>query len=391
MEIRRFALGGILPPKGNEAPSALLDTESGGTREGVSGSSRLQSNGDGTFTEGEPKDFAGGVEQWLEREITTHCPAVGRIWFEESTVRVYTSVSESQSTSTDLVVEGTEETFAAVDTLLRGLAAQKQVLIKVTARFVTRPIEQRPEGRPSVTLISRPELAEAVRSEGSISAPELTLFQGQRSMTLVGKELSFVTNYELASAQGQVIADPVISTILEGYQLNVRALVHPDRSTVSTWIDFLTASVAWPVGTRDVTLGEERVTIQVPDVTSSTWSSGMIDVRAETQALKITGFSIVDAESHQLKSVDVFLEITLDEDRRGLAKVVAFDDRSRLVVAELTQAEAPREGAALQIRRGARVLGSLTVERVEGKIVLARYQGVEPPESGDLLGIVLTK
>ena len=138
---------------------------------------------------------------------------------------------------------------------------------------------------------------QAAQSSTLVTAPRLTLFNGQRAYVLVSRQTAYVSDLEAVVAQGAVAFNPTIGLVQSGVLLDVQATVSSDRKYVTltlrpqlaTLLDLLpftfqsaqgTQATTQPVG-GGITIGtnnpsgiiqqpilqitEVRTTVSVPD------------------------------------------------------------------------------------------------------------------------------
>jgi len=104
-----------------------------------------------------------------------------------------------------------------------------------------------------------------------ISCPRLLCNEFQRGVISVMSSIAYIKEYEvkLIEPQKLLIADPVVDTVMEGYELYALAVPLPgDRFGVE--LEFKRTSIARPIPTKKVTIATdpvEEVEISMPEVT----------------------------------------------------------------------------------------------------------------------------
>jgi general secretion pathway protein D len=74
---------------------------------------------------------------------------------------------------------------------------------------------------------------QAAQTSTSLTAPRITLFNGQRAYVVVSTQRAYVSDLTPTVAQGAVAFDPEISTVESGVKLDVQATVSSDRKYVT--------------------------------------------------------------------------------------------------------------------------------------------------------------
>jgi Flp pilus assembly secretin CpaC len=108
-----------------------------------------------------------------------------------------------------------------------------------------------------------------------VSAPRITLYDHQQGNVSVTNKVSYVQDYDVEVKGDQAIANPVVATMKEGLQLDVRPTVSSDRKHVTLELDSTSTVIDRPIPKKKVLLsiphkqlppGEagREVTIQVP-------------------------------------------------------------------------------------------------------------------------------
>ncbi len=117
-----------------------------------------------------------------------------------------------------------------------------------------------------------------------ISAPRVTVNQGQWASIEIFNEVAYVAGYEVTSAENRLIADPVVNVLRDG--ILVRLLWEEtkggDRLTLDVWMN----DVKRPIGSEDAGMGLD-VRVQTPMVSAQTLQvDGEYD---STTTLVVTG------------------------------------------------------------------------------------------------------
>ena len=106
------------------------------------------------------------------------------------------------------------------------------------------------------------QATQANSSTRTLTAPHLTLFNGQRAYVTVGSQFAYVSNFVPIVSENQQSAQPIVSWIPTGSVLDVEATVTADRRYVTMTIRPQVSSL---IGTiRDVTVANS--TIELPNV-----------------------------------------------------------------------------------------------------------------------------
>jgi general secretion pathway protein D len=118
------------------------------------------------------------------------------------------------------------------------------------------------------------QATQANQSTRTLTAPHLTLFNGQRAYVTVGSQFAYVSNFIPIVSENATASAPVVSWIPTGSVLDVEATVTADRRYVTMTIRPQTSvlqnirSVVFPGGTVElpnVIVKKLETTVNVPD------------------------------------------------------------------------------------------------------------------------------
>ena len=151
-----------------------------------------------------------------------------------------------------LIVTQTPENQAEVARLLGTLARARRVQVSVEGRFLridpralaagdapaevsalladAGPAGAFLDGRQASLLA---DAAEGAEGRTVLSAPRLTLFDGQRAYALLDTQMSYVAGFDRVAGEGGAVRlEPRLDTASSGVTLDVRATMTPDHSAV---------------------------------------------------------------------------------------------------------------------------------------------------------------
>lgn len=102
-----------------------------------------------------------------------------------------------------------------------------------------------------------------------LQSPNLTVYNTQRANITLINQLAFVQDFDVEVAQTAFIADPQISIIQDGLDLDVRPIVSNDRRYVTLQLQPTVATLKRPLQTFTTSLGAftTPVTLQLPEIT----------------------------------------------------------------------------------------------------------------------------
>jgi type II secretory pathway component GspD/PulD (secretin) len=107
------------------------------------------------------------------------------------------------------------------------------------------------------------------KQEGRIlQSPNLTVYNTQRANITLINQLAFVQDFDVEVAQTAFIADPQISIIQDGLDLDVKPIVSNDRRYVTLQLQPTIATLKRPIQTFTTSLGAftSPVTLQLPEI-----------------------------------------------------------------------------------------------------------------------------
>jgi hypothetical protein len=119
-----------------------------------------------------------------------------------------------------------------------------------------------------------------------VSAPRLTVFEGQNGMITVANQIAYISGFEVTSSDGARVADPVVQTLLDGLMLGLSAKT-ADGGQMRLSLDLTMAECVKPIRTQEIDVLGARVTIQTPVIYSQRiQGEGLV---GEGRALVLTG------------------------------------------------------------------------------------------------------
>jgi general secretion pathway protein D len=101
-----------------------------------------------------------------------------------------------------------------------------------------------------------------------LQSPNLTVYNTQRANITLINQLAFVQDFDVEVAQTAFIADPQISIIQDGLDLDVKPIVSNDRRYVTLQLQPTVATLKRPIQTFTTSLGAftTPVTLQLPEI-----------------------------------------------------------------------------------------------------------------------------
>lgn len=151
------------------------------------------------------------------------------------------NLSESKHYGRTIVVAAPLEAHKKIDAYLKELRARDIVLVAVEARLLKGG--ERIEGS-GVRYLDDDGFAAfmaEVRTKEDVtivSAPKLSCYNGQRAKISIGKERNFVKDVQVRLGEkGEVLTEPVVETIFEGFALDLRPVLSLDRDYVTLVVD----------------------------------------------------------------------------------------------------------------------------------------------------------
>lgn len=127
---------------------------------------------------------------------------------------------------------------------------------------------------------------EIVSQATLVSAPRLTVFEGQQGAIVISNEIAYISGFGISGEGATRVADPMISTVLDGLLVGLRA-VSADGKGLRLGIDMTMAEVVRPIETQEVKLFGTTTQVQTPLVYSQRLKAD--GVVGEGKALVLTG------------------------------------------------------------------------------------------------------
>lgn len=131
------------------------------------------------------------------------------------------------------------------------------------------------------------ELTPEIVSQATlVSAPRLTVFEGQQGAIVISNEITYISGFGISGDGATRVADPVVNTVLDGLLVGLRA-VRADGKGLRLSIDMTMAEVVRPIETQEVKLFGTTAQVQTPLVYSQRLKAD--GVVGEGKALVLTG------------------------------------------------------------------------------------------------------
>jgi hypothetical protein len=179
-----------------------------------------------------------------------------------------------------LVVRAAPLDQEAISRWLRRLREQHERLVLVETRILRSrgPLLGDGEERIVRFLDSAAEtrLLEAIEKRedtSMVSAPSLMCRDRRSAKVSVLKQISYVGDFEVVTGRdGKTVADPVVMTVAEGLEVDVRPILSRDGEVVTLLLTMTQTAVDRPIPRRRILVeGGAQVELQTPEVTSVTW------------------------------------------------------------------------------------------------------------------------
>ncbi len=102
------------------------------------------------------------------------------------------------------------------------------------------------------------------------SAPRLACYAGQEAEIVMGRQISYVREFEAKRTENGIVADPIIDTTRDGFFLKATPALSVTTGAIDIDLDLTLSEVARPILTRSRILNRGQkipVEIQIPQVT----------------------------------------------------------------------------------------------------------------------------
>ena len=113
------------------------------------------------------------------------------------------------------------------------------------------------------SIESNPVELKLLRDIPILSAPRVTIYDGQTGVIQITNQISYISGFEFSGEKSTRIADPIVDVLNEGLVLSVKADKRGE-GRVHLELELLLSEVAKPIKTQDVKLLGAPMTIQTP-------------------------------------------------------------------------------------------------------------------------------
>ncbi len=178
-----------------------------------------------------------------------------------------------------LVVIATKEAHARIQEHLKELRSLRSQVITLEVRFLKLQDATYlglPEGKSAGRIDAERAtgiLAEVAKPGGGelTSGPRLTCYPNQEAEIVVGRQISYIRDFEIKRTEGGVVADPIVDTVRDGFALKITPALSVTAGAIDIDLDLTLSEVAKPILTRSqIRVRSQQVPfeIQIPQVTA---------------------------------------------------------------------------------------------------------------------------
>lgn len=177
------------------------------------------------------------------------------------------------------------------------------------------------DGAPRVALLDAAGGAALATSltdrEGSdvLLAPTITLRGGQRGTVQATSQTSYLADFDVTIAQGQMIATPIVKVFTDGLTWEVAAILDPDDDAIVLDTRAIVTSLRRPMRDIETRLAPDTntVTIQLPEFDEARWESTGIELTSRERAIHVSGLRFTTWDESGLPRLEeIELLITIE-------------------------------------------------------------------------------
>lgn len=218
-------------------------------------------------------------------------------------------------------------------------------------------------------------------SRDTLMVPSVLVSGGSQASVQSLNQVAYIADFEVEITASAAIADPVVRTVQDGISLRVTPIVVPGTGELRLEVEFTRSDLKRPIQQVETSLdvpGASKVTIQLPELSKTSWNSDDLVLSPGSGGIRVRGIRAQvfreDGEV-ELRDVELLLRAEiLDAAIAGLAgvgTVVGHDPTERLCFARFDGA-APPVGDAVEIvaAAGGERRGRGRVVDVQGQLVM---------------------
>ncbi|MEW6741502.1 MAG: hypothetical protein AB1486_01985 [Planctomycetota bacterium] len=220
-----------------------------------------------------------------------------------------------------------------------------QWLVRVHFKLVWRRGEARTSKSPGQVTVSvlddaamtrRWQELEGPKPSDFLVSPHIQVRNRQQTVMTISNEVTFLRDGALVVTQsGQTIADPVIGTLEEGIKIECCPIIRQDVRSVDLELRFETSKLKRPVSTHTTKLKgwDDEVTLDLPEVIKTEWSSDEIALGPEDAGFVVRGLEVPregPSESTGRRPLEILCRIAIEipKDEEPLGEVLYRDAAS---------------------------------------------------------------
>ncbi|MAG58999.1 MAG: hypothetical protein CMJ83_22150 [Planctomycetes bacterium] len=339
-------------------------------------------------------------DRWLQGSLVVKFPELDTVDIVHERTTRWRGDRSERSQRHGLEIVGPEAVLSKAKAFLDRVVAQRGHIVVLELHMIEGgPVggERPGRGVPQVAVLDDADIQRLLRrvqtTQGAkiMASPRLSIFSGQFGNVTMVNQVSYVKDFDVEVVHGAAIADPVIDVISEGFMADVCPVIHEDGRTMSIDARISIASLQRPIDeftTKLKGISDAKVTIQLPQVSYSTWRSKRLVLMPGDAGFIVRGLARMDGDWKKGPiPVDVLCRLRIvktDSIEAPRVRIVGVDAAARTAFARWPRAAVPdlKPGVKLAAWRDRKRVATFTLKELQGQLgVLQIVEGL--PRAGD--------
>lgn len=323
-------------------------------------------------------------ERWLRTRLVRTISDLESVDVLDRILARSGSVGSAVTRERILEVVGPEAAVDSAHRFVDRIVRSADKIIRARIWLVRRDVDDGPAGTPRIESVTERRLDEIVAEANYdtalsvVETMELAMVNGRESTVTVGSKRHFMSDFKVVSAKGSILLDPVIDSVLDGFEWRLGAVHDPGTRRTSVGASFTMNAVKKPIDRLEGQIGfrDEPVVIEKPVVARTVWSSESITLESEHGGFVVLGLPVWnmsrpgEPRRHEYSIICRIVVDDVGDDPVLAGRVQGFDAEARVAFVRFEAGVKLPPGRRVVFHRGNDEVGRGLVREVLGGLVL---------------------